>query len=207
MKVKTKQPARMTKMRPEDMEFQMAMKDFENMVLEQGYLEISRGNAGKKLNYDWLGVHMKVCKEHGHVVLKWQCCQKNQGPMSKYWTGYFKEEDFKIFLNSNGLTRGILLHTEFNCDELKCYGHPISGQQEWVEANLNGRNVLVQCLIFCEIYEELYNPIKTELYHVQKPGTYAIVHFLEYNIFGKFDREFKLYGHHQKKIPRMKTVF
>jgi len=48
----------------------------------------------------------------------------------------------------------------------------------------------------CEIYEELENPIKIELYHVQKPGTYAIVHFLEHNIFGKFDREYKLYGHH-----------
>jgi len=31
----------------EDMEFQMAMKDFENMVLEQGYLEINRDNLGK----------------------------------------------------------------------------------------------------------------------------------------------------------------
>jgi len=56
----------------------------------------------------------------------------------------------------------------------------------------------VQCLIFCEIYEELKNTIKAELYHVQKPGTYAIVHFLEHNIFGKFDRNYKLYGHRLK---------
>jgi len=26
---------------------------------------------------------------------------------------------------------------------------------------------------------------------------YVIHHFLEYNISGKFDREYKLYGHHQ----------
>jgi len=102
------------------------MKDVENMVLEQGYLEISKENAGKK-GYDWLGVSMKVCKERGHVVLKWQHWKKNQGPVSKNWTRYLKEEEIKIFLNCNGLIRGILLHTEFNCDEFKCYGHPISG--------------------------------------------------------------------------------
>jgi len=34
-------------MHPEDMEFQTAMKDFKNMVLEQGYLEINRDNLGK----------------------------------------------------------------------------------------------------------------------------------------------------------------
>jgi len=50
LKAKTKQPARRTKMRPEDMEFQTAMKDFENMVIEQGYLEITRNNVDKKIN-------------------------------------------------------------------------------------------------------------------------------------------------------------
>ena len=78
------------------------------------------------------------------------------------------------------------------------YGHPISGRQEWVEANINGRIVQVQCLIFCEIFDNLENSIKTELFHVKKPGTYAIVHFMEYNIFGKFDRKYKLYGRLQK---------
>jgi len=76
------------------------------------------------------------------------------------------EEELKIFLNCNGLTGGILLHTEFNSDEFKCYGHPISGRQKWIEANINGRIVQVQCLIFCEIYDDLEIPIKTELYHV-----------------------------------------
>jgi len=142
---------------------------------------------------------MKVCKEHGHVVLKWQRRKKNQGDVSKYWRGYLKEDDLKIFLDSNGLSGGgILLHTEYNFDDFKCYGHPISGRQEWVEANINGRIVQVQCLIFCEIFDILENSIKTELFHVKKPGTYAIVHFMEYNIFGKFDRKYKLYGHSQK---------
>jgi len=44
----------------------------ENMVLEQGYLEITRDNSRKKSNYDHLGLHMKVGKDHRHVVLKWQ---------------------------------------------------------------------------------------------------------------------------------------
>jgi len=69
---------------------------------------------------------------------------------------------------------GILLHTEYNFDEFKCYGHPSSGRQEWVEANINGRTFHVQCMIFCEIYRELKNPIKTELYHVKKPGNYIL---------------------------------
>jgi len=48
LKAKTKQPAWRTKMCPEDMEYQTAMKDFENMVLEQGFLEITRDKARKK---------------------------------------------------------------------------------------------------------------------------------------------------------------
>jgi len=83
-------------MHPKDMEFQTAMKDFENMVLE-GLFGNHQGYCQEKSNYDWLGVCMKACKEHGHVVLKWQSCKKKQGPVLKYWTGYLKEEDFNFF--------------------------------------------------------------------------------------------------------------
>jgi len=62
---------------------------------------------------------MKVCKEHGHVVLKWQRQKKNQGDVSKYWRGYLKEDDLKIFFDSNGLSGGgILLHTEYKKNQL-----------------------------------------------------------------------------------------
>jgi len=46
-----------------------------------------------------------------------------------------------------------------------------------------------------------------KLYDVDKPVTYAIVIFLEYNIFGKFEKEFKLYRHHQRFSPKIKAVF
>jgi len=49
LKNKTKQPAWRTKMRPVDMEYQTAMKDFEQMLLSQGFMEIrSPGEALRK---------------------------------------------------------------------------------------------------------------------------------------------------------------
>jgi len=66
LKNKTKQPAWRTKMRPIDMEYQTAMKDYEQMVLAQGFMEISDNFTTKERkigNSDWLGLHLKVKKE------------------------------------------------------------------------------------------------------------------------------------------------
>jgi len=60
----------------------------------------------------------------------------------------------------------------------------------------------VQCLIFWHVLEKMVKSIKTILYNVDEPRTYAIVHFLEYNIFGKFDWQWKLYGNQQNFLSR-----
>jgi len=53
------------------MEYQMAMNNFDNMVLEQGVLEITtRDSTRKKSNYEHLGLCMKWEKKNGQVVLK-----------------------------------------------------------------------------------------------------------------------------------------
>jgi len=71
LKNKTEQPARRTKMRPVDMEYQTAMKDFEQTVLSQGFMEIrDMGEVSHKRkktsrNTDQLGLHLKVKKENG----------------------------------------------------------------------------------------------------------------------------------------------
>ena len=54
------------------MEFQMAMKDFENMVIEQGELEISGNDPPEKKKYHHLDIQMKVSKENGEIILSWQ---------------------------------------------------------------------------------------------------------------------------------------
>jgi len=94
-----------------------------------------------------------------------------------------------IVLDHNRL-HGAILHTEYDHESFECYVHPINGQQECLDAEINGRIVQVQCLMFCNIYKELEKIIHTELYDVSKPGNYAIVQFPEYNISGKFEKEF-----------------
>ena len=137
----------------------------------------------------------------------WNKKKKNlPEPVISYWKGYLKTEEIIEFLDNNCL-EGSLLHTEFNHSEFKCYGHPIRGRQDWVEVKIEGHILQVQCLIFCHIPQKLDKTIKTMLYNVDGPGTYAIVHFLEYNIFGKYDRRWKLYGHQQRNFYQDEDCF
>jgi len=75
LKNKTKQPAQRTKMRPIDMEYQTAMKDYDQMLLSQGVMEIrgpGKAKSQKKYgNSDWLGLRLKVKKENGKINLMW----------------------------------------------------------------------------------------------------------------------------------------
>jgi len=84
LKNKTKQPAWRTKMRPVDMEYQTAMKDYEQMVLAQGIMAIR--NLGEVIkrkrkngNSDWLGHCLKVKKEDEEIILKWNWWKKIPG--------------------------------------------------------------------------------------------------------------------------------
>jgi len=54
------------------------------------------GNFSRKISLYWLGLCMNIGKHHGQV-LKWQQGKKYQGPVSKYWIGCLKEEEYKIF--------------------------------------------------------------------------------------------------------------
>jgi len=55
LKNKTKQPAQRTQMRPIDMEYQTAMKDYEQMLLSQGVMEIrGPGKAKSQKNMEIL---------------------------------------------------------------------------------------------------------------------------------------------------------
>ncbi len=123
--------------------------------------------------------------------------EKIPEPAFSYWKGHLNTEEIIQSLENNCL-EGCLLHTEFNHSEFKCYGHLVKGRQDWVEVKIEDHNLQVQCLIFWYILENPVKTIKTMLHNVDEPSTYAIVHFLEYNIFGKFDWRWKLYGNQQK---------
>ena len=183
------------------------MKDFENMVLEQGMLEVSgTGQHDDKAPSNRLGLRMKVVEnKDGEIDLKRDRSEDKSAVLQK-WTGYLSWDEIKVFLQENGLTSSIL-HTEFNHPEFKCYGHPCTGHQEWVEAMIDDVKVQVQTLIFCKISEEPATKIKTQLYVVDSPGTYAIVHFLPYDVFGVFKRSYTLYGSTQKSFHQHEDSF
>jgi len=73
--------------------------------------------------------------------------------------------------------------TEYNFLDFKCYGHPTKLQQDWVEIFICNKIYYVQCLLFVDILEEPKKTIQTFLYIVWKAGQYALVHFMQYDIF------------------------
>ena len=84
--------------------------------------------------------------------------------------------------------------TEYNFLDFKCYGHPTKLQQDWVEIFIGNKIYYVQCLLFVDIAEKPQETIRTYLYNVQKAGQYALVHFMQYDIFRDDVDNLQLYG-------------
>ena len=83
----------------------------------------------------------------------------------------------------------------------------MKGQQDWVEVKIEDHILQVQCLIFCHVLEKPVKTIKTMLYNVDEPKTYAIFNFLEYNFLVNLMGE----GNHleisRKFFIKMKNAF
>jgi len=61
-------------------------------------------------------------------------------------------------------------------------------------------------LLFVDILEKPKETIQTLLYKVKKAGQYALVHFMQYNIFYDNLEVLELYGHPQVNFSKMKTA-
>jgi len=110
------------------------------------------------------------------------------------------------YLEENHL-ENILLHTEVNVRGCKIYGKPTKPQQDWIEVKVDDDLFQVQCLIFVRLEEPLDEEIVTPLHTVCEPGTYAIVHFLGYDIFGDFPNNLQLYGVPQRNFYQHEDCF
>ncbi len=202
LKTKTKQPAQRTKMDTQNMEYQTAVKDYENIVLEYGYDEIMQSR--KKLGNDnvieaqpkqnlRLGRRFKMFQNNGKMMLKEISHKKKSGEdLMTDWQGFFSLPSLQTYLENLGL-QDILLHTECNLRGCKIYGNPLKPRQDWIEVKIEDCIFQVQCLIFFILPESLQDEIVTPLDTVCQPGTYAIVHFMGYDVFGDPPGNLQLY--------------
>jgi len=209
LKNKTKQPARRTKMRIVDMEYQTALKDYEQIVLEHGHREIINLRSVERndvIETNRYGRRYILVEKDSNTTIKEITKKKRDGAVTDNWQGYLKVTDLIEYLRSLNLCY-ILLHTEANVCGCKIYGNPITSRQDWIEVEVDGDFFQVQCLIFFKLDHMLENEIATPLHAVSGPGTYAIVHFMGLDVFGELDNNMKLYGHSQKKFYQHKDCF
>jgi len=205
LKRKTKQPAQRTKMDRKNMEYQTAVKDYEQIVLEYGYDEILRfrkQNAeenvildqgkkprlGRRFNF-FLTREMRF-KEISHK-------KRTVDSLKTDWGGYLSLSTLISYLEKIGIDE-LFLHTEYNIPGCKIYGNPLKVQQDWIEVKIEDCIFQVQCLIFFKIPECIEKEIETPLDTVYQPGTYAIVHFMGFDVFGDIPTKLYLYRVRQK---------
>jgi len=131
LKNKTKQPAWRTKMCVKDMEYQTAVKDYEQIVLQHGYdkvlniwKEVIMENVdnmvvrlGRRYFVFWKDDILKI-KEIMHE-------KKMTDDAFLDWKGFLDNETFMEYLEENHL-ENILLHAEVNVWGCKIMENPVS---------------------------------------------------------------------------------
>jgi len=106
----------------------------------------------------------------------------------------------------HSLENNVMICTECNFLDVKCYSHLAKLQQDWVDIMIHYKIYYAQCLLFLDIPEKSKETIQTFLYKVWKAQQYALVHFMQYNIFQDDPDVLVLYGCHQDFFSKMKTV-
>ena len=179
LKSKTKQLACRSWMRYIDMEYQTALKDYEQIVLGMGEMEVMNDMVVKlAAAYQIrLGCQYNVFSNEQGVFLRRYRAKRNDGVFDDWDQSYLHPEDLLAFLEMHSLTSNVMLYTKYNFPDFKCYGHPTKPQQDWVEIFIANKIYYVQCLLFVDIAEKPKEAIRTYLYNVHKAGQYALVHF------------------------------
>ena len=196
LKNKTKHLAHRTQMHYIGMEYQTALKDYEQIVLGMGEMEVMNDMVVKPAAaYQiQLGCQYNVFSDEQGIFLHQYHANKNEGVFDDWDHSYLHPDDLLEFLESNSLISNVMLYTEYNFLDFKCYGHPTKLQQNWVEIFIGNKIYYVQCLLFVDILEKPKETIQTFLYNVRKTGQYALVHFMQYDIFRDNPDELELYG-------------
>jgi len=157
-------------MRYIDMEYQTALKDYEQIVLGMGEMEVMNDMVVKlAAAYQiHLGCQYNVFSDEQGVFLHRYCANKNEGVFDDWDQSYLHPDDLLEFLETNSLTSNFMLYMEYNFPDFKCYGHPTKPQQDWVEIFIGNKIYYVQCLLFVDIMEKPKEAIQTYLYKVHK---------------------------------------
>jgi len=95
-----------------------------------------------------LGCWYNVCSDEQGVFLCQYCANRNEGVFDDWDHSYLHPDDLLEFLRTNSLTSNVMLYTEYNFPNFKCYGHPTKPQQDWVEILIQNMIYYAQSLLF-----------------------------------------------------------
>jgi hypothetical protein len=194
LKTKVKDRCRETRMQAKDVEIRTAMKDFESMALNMGGSEIVKLNRSSVMmkycadlkfaaEHETLkrkrnGKRFKIIRdEHAqcHIVAK-NAAYRGQ----TFHSRLLSEEHLCQFLPTLEGVNGYL-HSQFNHTNFKVRGDPLDGRHDWAQVHWNGDIILCHFLIFLEV-TTCPIPVKMLLDEINI-GTYALVHFVDQNVF------------------------
>jgi len=122
------------------MEYQTALKDYEQIVLEFGNREMMKANTVERNDVNErnrYGHRYVLVEKDGHTIIK-EITKKRYGPVTEHWEGYLQATDLIDYVTSLNLGH-ILLHTEVNVHGCKLNGNPITSRQDWIEVEVEGK--------------------------------------------------------------------
>jgi len=135
-------------------EYMTAMKDYENIVLEQGLAEIEsyRKKAApidSMKHYLGRQFHHSFQEKDGNIGLHQECGVKNQDVLADWNSEHFTCDHLEDYLEEHDLV-DVMMYMEYNHPEkkIKCYGHPCMLQHNWVTIQVEDCDMLAQCMLF-----------------------------------------------------------
>jgi hypothetical protein len=215
LKTRVKNPANKTRRQAHDFEKRTASKDHESMILYSGASEIVREGKGNFLvkylsdmkflmnqeDMDTVkrrtGVRfiLKTTQEDGRIIQ--DIIPHNALYKDKEWNGLIQPLELKEFLiELEGINGN--MNTQYNATSgIKYRGNPMQGRHDWAIVQHGNDRIMCQFLCFMEIGDEI-EMRRTAIDSVDKKGIYAIVHYVDQDVFGSKPTR-PLYGAQHKR--------
>jgi hypothetical protein len=211
LKTRVKNPSNKTRKQAHDFEKRTADKDHEGMILHAGASEVVRkGDSNILLKYiadmQFIAAEEdrdRVRKRNGaKFILKFDNEEGNiiqhinaHNAMNKgrKWEGLITFLQLKEFLTDLGGVEGDL-HTQYNSESgIKYRGNPVEGRHDWAVVQYGPGKIICQFLCFLNVKRRDGIVGKTTLDSIDEDGTYAIVHYVDQNVFAERPTK-RLYG-------------
>lgn len=199
LKALVKQPARRTRYQDADFEFRTATKVYERNVLHRGACEVVE-QSGMSVIQQHVSYHHSLSEDPPAVRygkrISFSFSEGTADPVEfnvqDLWEDQSEVSHSSVcyLIRELGQCSGFL-HTEYNhpTRRWKAHGNPFTRWHDWFSAKLpleGERRVMVHVMLFFHLEEKAGREYHSMLGGVvHKPGTYAMVNYVNQNVFAK----------------------